>query len=61
MLQKDGEYLLDRCMRNKVLRRVQEKRNILHTIKRKKTNWVGHILGMNCPLNHVIEGKIEVK
>ena len=53
---------MDRCMRNTLLRRVQEKRKILHTIKkRRKTNWIGHILGMNCLLKYVIEGKIEVK
>ena len=35
-------------------------RNILHTIKRKKANWIGHILRRNCLLKHVIGGKIEV-
>jgi len=35
--------------------------NILRTIKRRKTNWVGHILRRNCPLNHVIEGRIKGK
>jgi hypothetical protein len=34
-------------------------RNTLRTIKRRKTNWIGHILGRNCLLKHVIEGKIE--
>jgi hypothetical protein len=29
------------------------------TIKRKKANWVGHVLRRNCLLKHVIEGKIE--
>jgi hypothetical protein len=33
--------------------------NILRTIKRRKTNWAGHILGRNCLLKHVIEGKLE--
>jgi hypothetical protein len=37
----------------------QEERNILQTIKRRKVNWIGHTLLMNCPLKHVIEGKIE--
>jgi hypothetical protein len=32
---------------------------ILHTIKRRKANWIGHILGRNCLLKHVIEGKLE--
>jgi len=33
-----------------VLHRVKEKRNILHTIKRRKANWIGHILRSNCLL-----------
>ena len=24
-----------------------------------KANWIGHILRKNCPLKHIIEGKIE--
>jgi hypothetical protein len=36
-----------------------EERNILHTIKRRKANWICHILRRNCLLKHVIEGKIE--
>ena len=39
--------------------RVKEERNILQTIKIRKTNWIGHILGRNCLLKNVIEGKIE--
>jgi hypothetical protein len=38
-----------------VLHTVKEERNILH----KKANLIGHILHRNCPLKHVIEGKIE--
>jgi len=33
--------------------------NILQTIKRRKANWIGHILLRNCLLKHVIEGKIR--
>ena len=43
------------CVRNGL----REERNILHTIKRRKANWIGHVLCRNCPLKHVIEGKIE--
>jgi len=25
----------------------------------KKAKWIGHILGRNCHLKHIIEGKIE--
>ena len=47
-------------MRNEdVLQTVKEKRNILDTVKRSETNWIGHILRTNFLLKHVIEGKIE--
>jgi hypothetical protein len=49
----------DRVRNDDVLQRVKEERNILHTIKRKKANWIGHILRKNCLLTRVIEGKIE--
>jgi hypothetical protein len=37
----------------------KEENNTLHTIKRRKANWIGHILHTNCLLEHIIEGKIE--
>jgi len=42
-----------------VSQRVKEERDILQTIKRRKANWIGHILLRNCFLQHVIEGKTE--
>jgi hypothetical protein len=42
-----------------VLLRVKEQRNILHTIKGRKANGIGHILRRNCLLKYVIEGKID--
>jgi hypothetical protein len=51
----------DRVRNEEVLHRVKEERNILHTIKRRKANWIGHILRRNCLLKHVIEGKLEGK
>jgi hypothetical protein len=51
----------DRVRNEEVLHRVKEDRNILHTVKRRKANWIGHILRRNCLLKHVIEGKIEGK
>jgi hypothetical protein len=39
--------------------RESRERNILHTVKRRKANWIGHSLCGNCLLKHVIEGKIE--
>jgi uroporphyrinogen-III decarboxylase len=32
----------DRVKNKDVLHRVKEERNILHTIKRRKANWIGH-------------------
>ena len=45
-------------VRNEVLLRVKEQRNILHEISKRKANCIGHILCRNCLLKHVIEGKI---
>ena len=39
--------------------RVNEQRNILHEIIKRKSNWIGHILCKNCLLKQVIEGKIK--
>jgi hypothetical protein len=39
--------------------RVKEERNILYRIKRRKANWIDHILRRNCLLKHVAEGNIE--
>jgi hypothetical protein len=49
----------DRVRNEEVLHRVKEERNIVLTIKRRKANWIGHILCRNCLLKHVIEGKLE--
>jgi hypothetical protein len=49
VLKKNGEDQLDRsCEKWRVLHSVKEERNILHTIKRRKANWIGHILCRNC-------------
>jgi len=42
-----------------VLLRVKKQRNILHEIRKRKVNWIGHILRRNCLLQRVIEGKIK--
>jgi hypothetical protein len=42
-----------------VLYRSKEGRNILHAVKRRKANWIGHVWHRNCLLKHLIEGKIE--
>jgi len=46
-------------VRKEVLHSVKEERNVLQIIKRRKVNWIGHILLRNCLLKkHVIEAKI---
>jgi hypothetical protein len=36
-----------------------EQRNILHEIRKRKANWIGHILRRNCLLRQIIERKIK--
>ena len=45
-------------VRSDVLCRVKE-RIILHTMKKRKANWIGHDFRRNCFLKYVFEGKIE--
>jgi hypothetical protein len=47
----------NRLIKDEVLRRVKEERNILRIIKSRKVNWIGLILRRNCLLKHVIAGK----
>jgi hypothetical protein len=49
----------DHVRNEDVLLRVKEQRNILHEIRKRKTNWIGHILRRNCLLQRVIDGKIQ--
>jgi hypothetical protein len=49
----------DLVRNEEVLHRVKEERNIVHTIKRRKANYICHILHRNCLLRYVIEGKLE--
>jgi len=42
-----------------LLLRVKEQRSVLHEVRKRKVNWVGHILRRNCLLQRVIEGKIK--
>ena len=60
VLEKDGKDQLDRsCENEEVLLRVNEQRNILHEIRKRKANWIGHILRRNCLLKQVSEGEIK--
>jgi len=49
----------DHVRNEEVLLRVNEQRNNLHEIRKRKANWIGHILLRNCLLQQVIEGKIK--
>ena len=49
----------DHVRNEEVLLRVNEQRNILHEIRKRKVNWIGHILPRTCFLKQVIEGKIK--
>jgi len=49
----------DHVKNEEVLLRVNEQRIILHEIRKRKANWIGHILRRNCLLKKVIEGKIK--
>ena len=42
-----------------MLLRVNEQRNILREIRKRKANWIGHILRRNCLLKQVIEGRVK--
>jgi len=46
-------------VKNEVLHKVKGERNVLRAIKRRKANWIGHILRRSCLLEHVSEGKVE--
>jgi hypothetical protein len=49
----------DRVRKEEVLERVKEERNVLQTIKRRKTKGIGNLLRRKCLIKHVIEGKLE--
>jgi len=49
----------DHVRNEEVLLRVNEQRNILREISKRKANWIGHILRRNCLVQQVIEGKIK--
>jgi hypothetical protein len=45
--------------KKKVLLKVKEQINILHEIRKRKANCIGHILLRNCFLQRVTEGKVQ--
>ena len=56
--EKDGKNHMDRSSKNKEVL-CKEDRSILPKVKRRKANWIGHILRRKCLRKHVIEGNIE--
>jgi hypothetical protein len=49
----------DHVRNEDVFLRVKEQRNILHEIRKREANWIGHILRRNCLLQRVTEGEIK--
>jgi len=49
----------DHVRNEEVLLPVNEQRNILHEIRKRKVNWIGHVLRINCLVKQIIEGKIK--
>ena len=49
----------NRVRNEEVLHGVKEEKNIVHTIKRRKTSLIGHILRRNCLSKHITEGQIQ--
>ena len=47
----------DYVRNEEVLVRVNEQRNILREIRKRKASWIDHILRRNCLLKQVIEGR----
>jgi hypothetical protein len=53
------KFWTDHVRNEDVLLRVKEQRNILHEIRERKANWIGHILRRTCLLQQVTKGKIQ--
>jgi hypothetical protein len=49
----------DHVRNEEVLHRIEVERNILQTIKRRKINWIGHVLLRNHLLEQITEGNIK--
>uniref|UniRef100_A0A8D8TDU0 Craniofacial development protein 2 n=1 Tax=Cacopsylla melanoneura TaxID=428564 RepID=A0A8D8TDU0_9HEMI len=49
----------DKIRHEEVLRRVDEERVILKTIRKRKGSWLGHILRRDCLQRRIMEGQIE--
>jgi hypothetical protein len=61
VLKKDGKNQFNRSGKksSEVFQRIKDERNIIHTIKRRKVNWIGHILRRNLLLNSALKKKFK--
>ena len=48
----------EKVSNEEVLKRIGEKRTLLNTVLRRKTNWIGHLLRRNCLLRDAIKGEM---
>jgi hypothetical protein len=48
----------DLVRNEEILHTVKEERTMLRAVKRRKGNWIGHILLRNCLIQYVIEEKM---
>ena len=46
---------MDRSVKHDVLRIVKKEKSIVHEMKRRKANWIGHIWRRNCLLKALFE------
>jgi len=53
------EIILTDRVKNEVLPNVKGERNTIHTIRRRKANWIGHKWSWKFLLNHLMEVNLE--
>jgi hypothetical protein len=60
VLEKDGEDQLDRSCEKwgSIIQSQGEKEYPAYNKKKRKANWIGHILCRNCLIEHILGGKI---
>jgi hypothetical protein len=58
VLKKDGANQLGRSREKFSIMCVKDERCVLHRIRRRKINWISHILRRYCRLERVTDGKM---
>lgn len=61
MLKRDGIDQQDRSREKFHIMCVKDERCAVHRIRRRKVNWIGHILRRYCRLERVTEGKMGIE